>query len=87
MRRFQIEENIRKILPILSFVDKEKAKAYLRDYGIDLERDNRYCYICNARITYENLGFFIVDGDRVLFVCNKKECKEKFNIFHGLKAK
>ena len=87
MKRIEIEENVRRILPILSFIDKESVDRYLNKYGVDLNRDIVHCQFCNVRITHENIGIFMVSENKLIFVCNKKECQEKFSIFRSLEIK
>ena len=54
-------------VPVLRFVRRRDAERYLEMYGIDLERSTYRCVVCGARITRDNVGMLVSDGERAIF--------------------
>jgi len=71
----QVQEAIKKTVPVLSFVRKSGAKEYLTRYGIDLREDRYKCAICGRRITkYEEVGMLISNGKEHILICDRQSC-------------
>jgi len=70
---------LKRIIPKITFARRDEVKKYLDKFGLDLDKGDYKCVICGERVTSENVGI-IVNGSKVIVVCNKPTCMEKANI-------
>ena len=80
----RVEEQLKNIVPVLSFVRRRDARAHLLKLRIDLRSEERFCVFCGSRVTEENIGALIETEDDVKLVCNKRECLAEVDILRPL---
>ena len=77
----QVQEAMRKVVPVLSFVKRSGTKECLMRYGIDLKEGHYRCVICGRAITtYEDVGMLISNGKKHVLVCSKQSCMTKADL-------
>lgn len=81
MRSDLIQNDLRKIIPVIKFARKTDINKYLKLYKIDLEKFHYKCLICGRRITKSSdIGTIISNGEKILIICSKQKCLEKIDL-------
>ena len=70
---------LKRIIPKITFARRDEVEKYLDRLGLDLDKGDYRCVICDERVTSENVGI-IVNRSKVIVVCNKPTCMERANI-------
>ncbi|OYT56583.1 MAG: hypothetical protein B6U76_03265 [Desulfurococcales archaeon ex4484_217_2] len=85
----RLKEMRKEKIPLTAFYDEdmEAIAKKLKLYD-DIRFGKMKCFICGAKVTFENLGAFLKTGDGVKVVCDNSECIFKaIRIAEELKSK
>jgi len=57
-------KNLKKVIPAITFARKADVKKYLKAFNLDLDREEHKCAICGRKITPNNIGIIVSDGEK-----------------------
>ena len=76
----QVFNDLRKIVPVITFAKKADTQKYLKMLNIDLNKKEYKCIICGEKISPKNIGIIVSGENSIKIICNKPSCIAKADL-------